>query len=65
MVVTHTGSLPRSPELTDALVAERRDVVRRSAAVHELAADAVRQLVSRQVECGVDLITPLFKVPVE
>lgn len=55
ILVTHTGSLPRSPELTAALA--QRD--RREQINDELPAmirDGVREVVTRQVEAGVTVV---------
>ncbi len=56
IVITHAGSLPRSSELSKALVADRRGGAHRSPEVRDLAATEVRKIVARQIELGIDVI---------
>lgn len=57
ILTTHSGSLPRPPELVPMVLAEERgeqvDAGRRAAVVRE----AVREVVKRQVEAGVDVVS--------
>lgn len=56
IVTTHVGSLPRPPELLDALMAEDSDVVVDRAAHDETLRRAVSDVVARQVALGVDVV---------
>jgi 5-methyltetrahydropteroyltriglutamate--homocysteine methyltransferase len=58
ILTTHTGSLPRPPELLDQLkAAERKKTSVDRAAIARHAEAAVRTIVRRQMEIGVDLIS--------
>ena len=56
ILITQTGSLPRTVELTDALRREREQGVHRSASVRDDAAAAVRDVVARQIAAGIDIL---------
>jgi 5-methyltetrahydropteroyltriglutamate--homocysteine methyltransferase len=56
LLITQTGSLPRSPDLSAALRAERRAGVPRSDEVRVAAAAATREVVANQVAAGVDIV---------
>ena len=56
ILTTHTGSLPRPPELTEALLAPRPRRGRRRAALDDQSATAVADVVRRQAEAGVDVV---------
>lgn len=56
ILITQTGSLPRTSELTEALRGERQQGMHRSAAVREKAVAAVRSVVARQIETGIDIV---------
>lgn len=57
ILVTHVGSLPRSQAVTDVLFARDRGEVADAAAGSATIADAVREVVRRQVEAGVDVVS--------
>ncbi len=56
ILTTQTGSLPRPPELTEALSAGRRSGGRRSQSVRAQAAASIQANVDRQIEAGIDII---------
>jgi 5-methyltetrahydropteroyltriglutamate--homocysteine methyltransferase len=55
ILVTHVGSLPRSQAVTDVLFARDRGEVAESG--NAVITDAVREVVRRQVEAGVDVVS--------
>jgi 5-methyltetrahydropteroyltriglutamate--homocysteine methyltransferase len=55
ILVTHVGSLPRSQAVTDVLFARERGEA--AGAGDAIIADAVREVVRRQVEAGVDVVS--------
>ena len=57
ILVTHVGSLPRSQAVTDVLFARDRGDTADAAAGNATIADAVREVVRRQVEAGVDVVS--------
>ena len=57
ILVTHVGSLPRSQAVTDVLFARDRGEVADTAAGNATITDAVRDVVRRQVEAGVDVVS--------
>ena len=57
ILVTHVGSLPRSQAVTDVLFARDRGEVADAAAASATIAEAVRDVVRRQVEAGVDVVS--------
>ena len=57
ILVTHVGSLPRSQAVTDVLFARDRGDSGDAAAGNATIADAVRDVVRRQVEAGVDVVS--------
>ena len=57
ILTTHTGSLPRNPELTRRLQEEAQPGRHRSTEVRELARSAIRDVVAKQAECGIDLVS--------
>ncbi len=57
ILVTHVGSLPRSQAVTDVLFARDRGEVVDAAAGNATITDAVREVVRRQVEAGVDVVS--------
>jgi 5-methyltetrahydropteroyltriglutamate--homocysteine methyltransferase len=57
ILVTHVGSLPRSQAVTDVLFARDRGDAADAAAGNATIADAVREVVRRQVEAGVDVVS--------
>ncbi len=56
ILTTHTGSLPRSPELTRLLQEESHPGTRRSPKTEQLTVQAVHNVVARQLDSGLDLI---------
>jgi 5-methyltetrahydropteroyltriglutamate--homocysteine methyltransferase len=57
ILVTHVGSLPRSQAVTDVLFARDRGEALDADAANSIIASAVREVVSRQVEAGVDVVS--------
>lgn len=57
ILVTHVGSLPRSQAVTDVLFARDRGEAIDAAAGNATIASAVREVVRRQVEAGVDIVS--------
>jgi 5-methyltetrahydropteroyltriglutamate--homocysteine methyltransferase len=57
ILVTHVGSLPRSQAVTDVLFARDRGAETDPAAGSATIAEAVREVVRRQVEAGVDVVS--------
>ena len=55
ILTTHVGSLPRSQEVTDVLFG--RETGQPKAQGDKVIADAVKEVVKRQVEAGVDLVS--------
>src|SRR6059036_3631984 len=55
ILTTHTGSLPRPPALRDLLVRQDRGESIDAAALAREAEAAVRQVVARQLEAGIDV----------
>ena len=57
ILTTHVGSLPRPADLYDLLIAEERNEPHDADALKERAASAVRDVVAKQVDCGVDSVS--------
>jgi 5-methyltetrahydropteroyltriglutamate--homocysteine methyltransferase len=57
ILVTHVGSLPRSQAVTDVLFARDRGETTDAAAGNATITAAVREVVRRQVEAGVDVVS--------
>ncbi|HEY7753908.1 MAG TPA: cobalamin-independent methionine synthase II family protein [Steroidobacteraceae bacterium] len=57
ILTTHVGSLPRSQAVTDVLFARERGEIRDATAAEAVIADAVRDVVRRQVGTGVDVVS--------
>lgn len=57
ILTTHVGSLPRSQAVADVLFARERGETRDAAAAAAVIADAVRDVVRRQVETGIDVVS--------
>jgi 5-methyltetrahydropteroyltriglutamate--homocysteine methyltransferase len=57
ILTTHVGSLPRSQAVTDVLFARERGDVRDHAADAVTLSEAVREVVRRQVEIGLDVVS--------
>ena len=56
ILTTHTGSLPRTREVVDLLLAEQREPGRHKAALAEAVDKAVKHVVAKQIECGIDIV---------
>jgi 5-methyltetrahydropteroyltriglutamate--homocysteine methyltransferase len=56
ILTTHTGSLPRPPQVVELLLAEQKSPGRQSAALNAAVANAVAEVVRKQVDCGLDVI---------
>jgi 5-methyltetrahydropteroyltriglutamate--homocysteine methyltransferase len=57
ILTTHVGSLPRSQAVTDVLFARERDESRDVARDDAVITDAVAEVVRRQVEVGIDIVS--------
>lgn len=57
ILTTHVGSLPRSQAVTDVLFARERGEIKEPGAAATVISDAVRDVVRRQVETGVDVVS--------
>jgi len=57
ILTTHVGSLPRSQAVTDVLFARERDDGRDVAEDDAVITDAVAEVVRRQVEVGIDIVS--------
>lgn len=57
ILVTHVGSLPRSQAVTDVLFARDRGETADASAASATITEAVREVVRRQVEAGVDVVS--------
>jgi 5-methyltetrahydropteroyltriglutamate--homocysteine methyltransferase len=57
ILTTHVGSLPRSQAVTDVLFAREQGEIRDPESAARVIADAVRDVVRRQVETGVDIVS--------
>ena len=56
ILTTHVGSLPRPPSLTELLVKQEAGEAVDPVVLHREMADAVKHVVARQIESGVDII---------
>jgi 5-methyltetrahydropteroyltriglutamate--homocysteine methyltransferase len=57
ILTTHTGSLPRPPDLFDMMVAMDRGQPYDEAALKQRIVSATREVVKRQVELGIDVVS--------
>ena len=57
ILTTHVGSLPRSQAVTDVLFARERNEVEDAPAAAAVIADAVAEVVRRQVAVGIDVVS--------
>jgi len=56
ILTTHTGSLPRTAKVVELLLAEDKNPGSRRAELCSAVAEAVKYVVGKQVECGLDII---------
>lgn len=56
ILTTHTGSLPRTKEVVDLLLAEQREPYKHKQALAAAVDRAVKLVVAKQVECGLDIV---------
>jgi 5-methyltetrahydropteroyltriglutamate--homocysteine methyltransferase len=56
ILTTHTGSLPRSPQIVELLLAEQKRPGSQTAALDTAVASSVADVVCKQVDCGLDVI---------
>ena len=56
ILTTHTGSLPRPPQVVELLLHEQKHPGAKAAALAAAVRDAVADVVRRQVACGLDVI---------
>ncbi len=56
ILTTHTGSLPRTPEVVELLLAEDQNPGGRKAELAAAVREAVKLAVAQQVECGLDIV---------
>ena len=57
ILTTHVGSLPRSQAVTDVLFAREKGAVADPEAAARVIADAVADVVRRQVDTGIDVVS--------
>ncbi|MFZ2508768.1 MAG: cobalamin-independent methionine synthase II family protein [Steroidobacteraceae bacterium] len=57
ILTTHVGSMPRTQAVTDVLFARERNEIADRAAAARVIADGVRDVVRRQVETGIDVVS--------
>ena len=57
ILITHVGSLPRSQAVTDGIFARENGESNDATALHATIAEAVKGVVRRQVEVGVDVVS--------
>ncbi len=57
ILTTHVGSLPRSQAVTDVLFTREKGEIKDKRAAASVISDAVRDVVRRQVEAGVDVVS--------
>ncbi len=57
ILTTHVGSLPRSQAVTDVLFAREREELRETDRDEQVITEAVAEVVRRQVEVGIDLVS--------
>jgi len=57
ILTTHVGSLPRSKAVTDGVFAKENNASNDEAALQETISDAVKDVVKRQVETGIDVVS--------
>src|SRR6185312_7628191 len=56
ILTTHVGSLPRAASLTELLVKQEAGEAVDAATLHREMADAVKDVVAKQIESGIDVI---------
>jgi 5-methyltetrahydropteroyltriglutamate--homocysteine methyltransferase len=56
ILTTHTGSLPRTAKVVEALLAEQREPGKHKAELTAATRDAVAYVVGKQIEAGIDII---------
>jgi 5-methyltetrahydropteroyltriglutamate--homocysteine methyltransferase len=56
ILTTHTGSLPRTTEVIELLVAEQQDRGARKAELNLAVGKAIAHVVQKQIESGIDII---------
>jgi 5-methyltetrahydropteroyltriglutamate--homocysteine methyltransferase len=56
ILTPHTGSLPRSPQIVELLLAEQKRPGSQTAALDTAVASSVADVVCKQVDCGLDVI---------
>lgn len=56
ILTTHTGSLPRPPQVVELLLAEQKSPGTQTAALNAAVASAVAEVVRKQADCGLDVI---------
>jgi 5-methyltetrahydropteroyltriglutamate--homocysteine methyltransferase len=57
ILTTHTGSLPRPQDLTDLLWKKERDELTDLDAFNKRVAEAVHEVVKRQVDNGISIVS--------
>ncbi len=57
ILTTHVGSLPRPEKVTELIFAKEREENYEQSEFDETIADAVKNTVARQVDCGVDIVS--------
>ncbi len=57
ILTTHVGSLPRPEKVTELIFAKEREENYEQSEFDKTIADAVKNTVARQVDCGVDIVS--------
>ncbi|MGH8224424.1 MAG: cobalamin-independent methionine synthase II family protein [Woeseiaceae bacterium] len=57
ILTTHVGSLPRSQAVTDVLFAREKGAIKDKRAAASVISDAVKDVVRRQMEAGIDVVS--------
>jgi len=57
ILTTHVGSLPRSKAVSDGVFAKEDNELKDESALHATIANAVKEVVKRQVENGIDVVS--------
>ena len=63
ILTTHTGSLPRPKRVVDAMLAEHKEPGRHKAELDAAVHEAVRHVIARQIESGIDAFENGIDVP--
>jgi len=56
ILTTHTGSLPRTAQVVELLLAEQKNRGARKAELDAAVREAIAHVVAKQIECGIDIV---------